>query len=332
MISIKVTSNVIAEICGVSQGTVDRALNNRPGISGKTRERILETAEKLGYRPHHLARSLAKGCTMTIGLVVFDLYNRFFAQLANAIESSARQQGYFVYLTLTEKDKDTEKACIEHLMSRQVDGIIIFSVNKGKEFAAYLEKLKLPLVTICNRITEGFPFIGIDDYRAMKDAALHIAEKGYRRIIYVSPPLAYRDKSNIYAQERRLQGYLDALAEAGDRLEAVIIEGGDYLEKLAALDLKNGVRTAVLCSNDIYALEVLRHLEARGLSIPEDAGLMGFDDIDMLRYVKPSLVTVAYPFEELGIMALESLLKQIKGGPEAADILLEHTIVEGNSL
>ncbi len=332
MRSIKVTSNVIAEMCGVSQGTVDRALNNRPGISQKTRERILETAEKLGYRPHLLARSLAKGCTMTIGLVVFDLYNRFFAQLANAIESSARQQGYIVYLTLTDKDGDAEKACIEHLMSRQVDGLILFSVNQGTEFGEYLKNLKIPLVTLGNRIQEEFPFIGIDDYRAMKDAALHIAHKGYERIIYISPPLAYRKKSNIYAQEQRLYGYLDALKESGKGREPITIEGRDYLQKLDSINLKDGGRTAVLCSSDIYALEVLRHLEARGLSVPEDVGLMGFDNIDMLRYVKPSLATVSYPFEELGVKALECVLNQMQGNSYITDRLLAHTIVEGSSL
>jgi DNA-binding LacI/PurR family transcriptional regulator len=128
-------------MCGVSQGTVDRALNNRPGISKKTRRRILETAEKIGYRPHFLARSLAKGRTMTIGLIVLDLYNRFFAQLVNSIEYNARQQDYFVYLTLTGKDGNTEKACIEHLMSRQVDGLILLTVNKGLEFGKMIVKI-----------------------------------------------------------------------------------------------------------------------------------------------------------------------------------------------
>lgn len=307
-------------------------MNNRPGISEKTRKKILETAEKLGYRPHLLARSLVTGCTMTIGLVVFDLYNRFFAQLANAIEASARQQGYFVYLTLTDKDKETEKACIEHLMSRQADGLILFSVHKGKEFGEYLENLKIPLVTIGNRIHGKFPFVGIDDYRAMKDAALHVAGKGYGRIIYVSPPLAYGENSNIDAQEQRLGGYLDALKEAGDGLEPVIIRERDYLGKLDSVELKDGRKTAVLCSSDIYALEVLRHLEARGLSVPGDIGLMGFDNIDVLRYVKPSLATVSYPFEELGVKALECLLKQIQGDPDISDMLLEHTIVAGGSL
>lgn len=310
---------------------MDRALNNRPGISEKTRQRILETAEKLGYRPHLLARSLVKGQTMTIGLVILDLYNRFFAQLVNAIEENARQQGYFVYLTLTGKDGAVERSCIEHLMSRQVDGLILFTVNKGKEYGEYLRKLNIPLVTICNRAGSGIPFAGIDDYRAMKDAALHIAGKGYDRIIYVSPPLAFGESMNIYSQEQRLKGCQDAIKEMKN-IELVVIRERDFLGRLDSVNLREKVRTAVLCSNDIYALEVLRHLEAGGLSVPKDVGLMGFDNIDILRYIEPSLATISYPFEELGVQALDLLLKQLQGEPDTADRLLEHVVINGNSL
>jgi len=318
-------------MCGVSQGTVDRALNNRPGISEKTRQRILETAENLGYRPHFLARSLAKGRTKTIGLIVLDLYNRFFAQLVNAIEYNARQQDYFVHLTLTGKDGNTEKACIEHLMSRQVDGLILFTVNKGMEFSNYLQKLNIPLVTICNRVEGEFPFVGIDDYRAMKEATLHAVQKGYQRIIYVSPPLSFGNDMNIYSQEQRLKGCLDALDEING-LKPLIISERNFLSRLDAISLKDPLRTAVLCSSDIYALEILKHLEARGISVPADAGLMGFDNIDMLRYVKPSIATVSYPFEELGGKALDLLLKQMQGDVDTADRLLEHKILDGYSL
>jgi LacI family transcriptional regulator len=113
----------------VSQGTVDRALHNRPGISAETRERILLTARQLGYRPDQLASSLVRGRTMTIGLVLFDLYNRFFAQIASAVEENAKSRGYFVYLTLTRKDLGEEKSCIERLAGRRVDGLILCSVG-----------------------------------------------------------------------------------------------------------------------------------------------------------------------------------------------------------
>jgi LacI family transcriptional regulator len=106
----------------------------------------------------------------------------------------------------------------------------------------------------------------------------------------------------------------------------------NFLSRLDAINLKDPLRTAVLCSSDIYALEILRHLEARGILVPADAGLMGFDNIDMLRYVEPSNATVSYPFEELGGKALDLLLKQMQGDADTADRLLEHTILDGASL
>ncbi len=195
----------------------------------------------------------------------------------------------------------------------------------------YLQKLNIPLVTICNRVEGEFPFVGIDDYRAMKEATLHAVQKGYQRIIYVSPPLSFGNDMNIYSQEQRLKGCLDALDEING-LEPVIISERNFLSGLDAINLKDPLRTAVLCSSDIYALEILRHLEARGISVPADAGLMGFDNIDMLRYVKPSIATVSYPFEELGVKALDLLLKQMQGDDDTVDRLLEHTILDGDSL
>ncbi|MEJ9319135.1 LacI family DNA-binding transcriptional regulator, partial [Halalkalibacterium halodurans] len=156
----KVTIKDIATICGVSAGTVDRALNNRTGISEKTREKILKTAKELNYRPDYTARSLVMGKTMTIGVVLFDLYNRSFAQLLNAIELKARELGYFIYITLSDKNPENELNCIEHLVNRKVDGIILFTVNKGEQFEANLSKWGIPIITIFNYVSEKWEYIG----------------------------------------------------------------------------------------------------------------------------------------------------------------------------
>jgi len=128
----KVTMEMIAEICGTSRGTVDRALHGRKGINPKTREKILKVANELGYHPHLIARSLVKERTKTIGMIVFDLYNRFFAQIVNAAEEKARELGYSLYLTLTNKSLEEERRCIERLVGWRVDGIILSPVNKEK--------------------------------------------------------------------------------------------------------------------------------------------------------------------------------------------------------
>ncbi len=326
-----VTTKEIAAICGVSIGTVDRAFHNRSGIKPETKEKILKVAEELGYRPHRLARSLKQGRSMTLGVVVFDLENQFFSQLVTAIEARAIESDYVVYLAITAGDPDKERKYLDNLSSLNVDGIIIFPVNGGRDFAQYLKRLRTPILTIGNRVTNAFSFVGIKDREAMRDAVQHIASKGYQRIIYVSPPLSYRKRENIYSVEERLAGCREGIKTAASLSKPVILKDKTYLQFLKTIDFQQE-RTAILCSSDIYALEILNYLRAKGLRVPEDVGLMGFDNISVLKYVTPSLATIAYPIKEMGIQAVDCLLAQINSTPCSFFKLLDHKIIEGASL
>jgi len=328
-----ITIKEIADLCGVSTGTVDRALNHRLGISEKTKARILSVAEQMNYKPDYVAQSLAKGRTMTIGVVLFDLYNRLFAQLLNAIETEARKRGYFVDVVLTDKQPEEEINCLHHLVNRKVDGIILFSVNQGLDFQNYLTNLSLPIVTICNRIEGDWPYIGIDDRAAMKEATLHVLSKGYKQIVFVCPPLAYLKTRNIHTQEERLKGCIEALEPFKSEIGLTIIDVKDYINSIATLPLERE-RTAIMCTCDIHALEVLHYLQdIRGLHVPEAVGVMGFDDIDVLKYVKPKLSTVEYNVEEMGRLAVDSLLRQMNGAQGyQQEPLLSYSLVVGQSL
>lgn len=327
-----VTIKEIANICGVSPGTVDRALNGRSGINPKTKVKILEVAKELNYQPDHMARSLAKGKTMTLGVVLFDLYNRSFSQLMNAIEGRSKEYGYFVHLVLTDKDPQNEKKLIQHLINRKVDGIILFSVNKGEEFNAYLKSLKIPLVTICNHISDDWSYIGINDRLAMKDAVNCVLDRGYERIVYICPPLAYSGLTNIYTQEERLHGLMGGLHENGVSIDPLIITEKDYIAALDQIQLKGDKRTAILCSCDNYALEVMNYLKTKGYKIPDDVGLMGFDNIDVLKYITPKLSTVEYAIEEIGTMAVECLINKLEEGSYTRVPLLGHRLISGESI
>lgn len=327
-----ITIKDIAEICGVSIGTVDRALNNRYGISRQTKNRILQVVKELNYRPDYTARSLSKGRSNTIGVVLFNLHNRSFAQLMDAIERQARQMGFFTDLMLTNKDPELERKSIEYLVSRKADGIILFSVNHGKEFDEYLRKLNKPLITVCNRISSRWKFVGINDRHAMHDAVRYVMNKGYERFIFICPPLANKGKLNIHTQEERLQGCLEALEqyELGDRL--IVIQDKKFTQVLETMDLKAGPRTAVLCSTDYYALEVLNFAKEHELDIPRDFGLMGFDNIDVLKFITPSLSTVEYAMEEIGREATRLLITEIETGFSPNVPFLDYKIIPGNSI
>jgi LacI family transcriptional regulator len=310
---LKATLKQIAEICGVSLGTVTRALKDRPGIKSQTKEKILRVSDELGYRPDLVARSLRMGRTMTIGIIVYDLDNRFFSQLVNALEKAAKESGYFFYLTLSNHNLDEERRCFERLAAMNVDGILVVPTNKGSEFVRFVKSLRVPVVAIGNRLSASIPFVGIEDRQAIRDAIGALAGRGYERVIFVSPPLAYGDKENIYEVEERYQGYREGIEERG--LEGVVLKDKAFGEGLIKACKGSALRTAVLCTSDIYALEALRFLRSAGLRVPEDLGLMGFDDIDILKYILPGLTTISFPTAKVAELAF-ALLKHRMPGAE----------------
>ena len=147
---------------------------------------------------------------MSIGAVIFDINNQLFPRLINAVESRAREAGYFLNLTLTNKNPDIEQECLNHLADRKVDGIILLSVNTGAAFEQLIQRLNIPVVTFGNRVSKTVPHVWIDDRKAVRDAIAMLTAKGYEEIIYVSPLVSSR-KTNVYAVEQRFAGFQDAL-------------------------------------------------------------------------------------------------------------------------
>ncbi len=327
----RVTTKDIARICGVSRGSVDRALHDKPGISRATREKVLRVSREVGYRVDLLARGLVKGKTSAIGVVVFDLAHEFFAELVSAIMDCARAAGYFAHVALSGKDRGEETAALERLAGLNVDGFLILPVGKGREFERYLSSLNRPLVCIANRLSKKWPFVGLDDRLATAEAVRYIASRGYRRIVYVSPPLGDRDDANRYAVEQRALGYRDALRETPGLAQPLVLRTHGYLADVDGLDLARE-RTAFMCHSDIFALRILRHLAASGLRVPEDAGVMGFDNIETLQFVRPALATVDFHIPEIARRAVETLLSLMNGGKGSPAVVVEHQIVPGESV
>ena len=164
-----ITAVEIAKICGVSQGTVDRALNNRTGISEKTKKSILSVAEKYGYRPNIHASSMAGGKSKLIGIIVFDLNNSYFSDILTEIEDCCTQRGYSTIVMFSHKDSDRELECVKSMARLSVDGIALCPISKGAEYEDFLHSFDIPIVTIGNRL-DSFEYVGIDNHSAMTDA------------------------------------------------------------------------------------------------------------------------------------------------------------------
>jgi LacI family transcriptional regulator len=322
----------IARLCGVSEGTVDRAINNRPGINEITRHRVLEVAKLLNYRPNRIAQSLATGKTNTIGIICFDLHNNFFSSLIDIIEANAKSHEYFVNLVLTHRDIKKEIEGIQYLVERNVDGIIIFPVGKGENYVELLKSTKKPIVTLYNKINDDFAHIGVDDRNAMFDAVKHIKSKGYERIYFITPAISKQEKNglNVYTLKRRLKGYIDGIKAFGLNHEPLVVEGRDFDKVFSSLDLKQ--KTAMLCICDTYALDTIKYLRDRNFRVPEDIGIMGYDNIEVLKYVQPQLSTVEYHVEKMGNLAFSTLFDMINGKQVQSEQLLDYYIIEGETI
>ena len=328
----KVTIKEIAAICGLSIGTVDRAMHGREGINTETREKVLSVAQQLGYRPHLLARSLVTGSTMSIGVLVPNLKNPFFSELVEVMQKKARSAGYHVYMMLSEFDVEEEKESLERMRSLNVDGIIIMPVTRGRSFHAYMKSLGTPIVTISNRVSQQWPWVGIDDRCAMKDAVRFVMSRGYRNIVFVTLEKGQSPKSlPFYSDEQRILGYRDALRESDGAFTPLVVTDTEMIHSIHQTRLQGEPRTCIVCSCDAVALEVMNVLKEYRIRIPDDVGLMGFDNLEELKYITPRLATVATPIQKIGEEAFDAFLAALREN-RTVNKVLDHRLIEGETV
>lgn len=331
-----ITAKELAEMCGVSRMTVHRALTDTGRINPRTKELIRAKAKECGYRPDLLARGLVKGQTFYIGVVVLDVNNRYFSQMLSAIGTEARKQGYFVNITLHEENREMEKEQLERLVDYHVDGIILSSVNQGKEYRDFLKSLDTPIVTIGNKIADGIPFVSIEEKKAAMEATQTILEKGYEKIVFVCPPVE-RTEGNTYVHRQRLEGFTEAVArwkKTQAAVESLVIDVRDGYVRRTYEELKKaGKRTAFFCSGDIFALDIMKYMAEKGKKAGEDYGIVGFDGIDILDYVTPRLCTIYNPVEPVAKEAVKLLFK-LMNGEAAGDetVILDCEMMAGDTL
>lgn len=285
----KITTTQLARICGVSQGTVDRALHNRSEISKKTKEHILSVAREYDYHPN-LKSSNGQG-SMLIGVILFDLYNEFFSKLAMSLVNAAKQMGYSIIFQFSGKDAQTERTTIEYFDYIGVDGIILFSIgSNSSDYENYLRSLKKPLVLIGNRLFD-LPYVGIDDRLAMKELAeqfAHTVEHG--DILYYAPSLTKNLHKNN-AQLLRLAGFEEAM-ESCQRSYRIVTS-------LDGLSNFGGI----VCATDYYALGVLAYL-----GYPTDLLIAGFDNLSLLHNLSTRILTVEYSTDQIAKECLNYIL------------------------
>lgn len=299
-----ITRNDVARAAGVSPAVVSYVLNDGPRpVSESARRRVLESVRVLGYRPDGLARSLRMGKTKTLGLVVPDASNPFFAELALAIEDAAYDRGFAVMVCNSADDVAREQTYIASLAERRIDGLILVSAIAGQDLSA-LTTLAIPVVAL-DRSPDDSPVstIRADTFGGARRGTSHLLEHGHDSVALVAGPDAG------VSDERRL-GWIRALSEAG-RAEGVSVAapftyaGG----RAAASHLLDGGRfTAVLVSSDIQAIGLISGLKARGLRVPEDVAVVSIDGTTAGDFAIPPLTTIAQPLGQMGERAVRHLV------------------------
>lgn len=285
----KITTTQLARICGVSQGTVDRALHNRPGINEKTREHILSVAREYDYVPS--VRGGEGKNSMLIGVILFDLHNEFFSKLAMSLVSEAKRSGYSLIFQFSEKDLQRERTALEYFDYIGVDGIILFSAgSESKEYENYLRTITKPLVLIGNRMFR-LPYIGIDDRKAMEDITRRLAAEAPEGEILYFAPILRKDLHRDNAQNLRLQGFLTAAEDLGRKYRIVT-------------DLRDLTPAgAIVCPTDYYAVSALKHM-----GFPDSVKISGFDNISLLNFVGAPILTVEYSTEKIARECMNYIL------------------------
>jgi DNA-binding LacI/PurR family transcriptional regulator len=309
----------VARRAGVSVGTVSNVLN-RPGIvAPATRQRVLDAIAELGFVRNESARALRAGHSRTIGLVVLDVANPFFTDLARGAEAVADASGAAVTLCNSAEDASREARFLDHLEELRVQGILITPVGGPNGRLEQLAARGIPVVLVDRRSDRrNCCWVAVDDVLGGRLAASHLLEQGHRRIAYVGGPMSIEQVADRYA------GSSAAVADAnakGARASITPIElpslsvasGRRAGQQLA--DLPAGQRpTAVFCANDLLALGVLQETVRQGLRISEDLAIVGYDDIEFAGAAAIPLSSVRQPREQLGRAAAELLLEEINDG------------------
>lgn len=326
----------IARLANVSKATVSAVLNNKPGISQPTRDRVLEIVRKFNYRPSHVARSLSNRQTQCIGLVIKEIVNPYYARIMKGVFDGCTENGYTVLLGSSELSPEKEKQSLETLLNHRVDGLIISPLQGHDIDFTYLADLlrdHYPLVML--NVVQNYPtnVVDIDNIQAAYQAVSYLAELGHVKIAYFAGP-----RFSAHSGDR-LQGYQQALIDKILPLHRnYIVQSGSYIEDGLAqgkhffsqpIDLP----TAVLCYNDLVAIGLMNALLDLNIAVPEQVSVVGFDDIDFCKSFRIPLTTVHIPTYEIGRTAAELLIKQIthRDTPLNEKIILEANLVIRNS-
>ncbi|WP_245374121.1 LacI family DNA-binding transcriptional regulator [Crossiella equi] len=316
----------VALRAGVSTATVSRVLNGHAAPTDATRERVLAAVAELGYRPNVLARSLRLHSTQTLGLVISDLLNPFFGEIARAVEDEARKHGYCVIFGNADESDEQQRRYVRTLLDRRVDGLVVCPASDDPAWLTEVTDSGVPLVLLDRTVAgSDAPVIQAEGDTALHDLAEHLLKLGHRRIGVIPGP------ENTSTGRERLVAFNTALAELGGPEAVVRVAHGDFRRASgarAAGELLDAAEppTVLVAMDNLMGLGALEEVRRRKLRLPEDVGLAVYDDLDWFPLFDPPITVIAQPTQDMGGAAVRELLGLISGVP-ARDVSLSAKLI-----
>lgn len=318
----------VARLAGVSTATVSRVLNQPATVTAQLRERVHAAVDTLGYVPHGPARALASRRSKTIGAVVPTIDNAIFARNIQSVQARLVDAGLTLLLASSDYDYEREQRAVQGLVERGIDGLILVGETRAQSIYQLLEKKRVPYVnTWIYREDSPHPCVGFDNAQAAYQIGSYLLDIGHRRIAMVAGIRRGNDRAAA-----RVHGVTAAMAERGVRFDRGHLVEHDY-------DIAEGRRaasrllaspnrpTAIVCGNDILAFGVLFECRARGVDVPRDISITGFDDLDLAANIEPPLTTIRVPAAQMGHRAAEYLLARLEKTPVPEKTELQAALV-----
>lgn len=307
------TIREVAKHAGVSVATVSRVLNDKGYVSGKTKENVLQAIETLKYKPNDVARSLFKGKSKMVALLVPDIMNPFFPELARAVEDVCNTHGYTFILCNTDDSAEKELSYLNALQQKSVDGFIIVSSTLPRGQAA---EVRVPIISLDRTFDEQISTVTADNRQGAKLAAEYLMSVGCKRIAHITGP------ENASNTKERLQGFLEMVKNKDWFLSDYIVSGNYNMEtanqRVTDLLRAHPEIDGLFAGNDVMAVGALKAAETLNIRVPEKLSIIGFDGIAIGETTSPTLTTVVQPIYKMGSRAAELLIEQINHETNAA--------------
>lgn len=321
----------VAKAAGVSVATVSRVLNQNGYVRGETEKRVREAIEQLHFETNEVARGLANKKTNTIALILPNISNPFFAEIARAIEDRARSYNYTVIFCNSDLEGVKEISYLEIIKRRYIDGVIFASNMVGKDTINYLNKNKIERVVLDRTLpNDNSTTITSNNYEGALVAMKHLLDAGCQKIAHIHGP------KNLKTSMDRQRGYEETV-KSYEWFEPSLLVPGDFTmsggtRAIAELFEKHPDVDGIFAGNDLMAIGAVKGLLQRGMKIPDDIVVCGFDGIELTTMIEPEITTVAQPIYQMGALAVDALMRRMSGAEEQGKLYeLDTRLIERKS-